>query len=56
MHQINANSFGLFQRILKQMGWLPTDPFTISEPQNQEIGELYEVQESPATDFVARKL
>ena len=34
----------------------PTNPFTISEPQDQEIVEFYVVQERRATDFVAPKL
>ena len=29
----------------------PTDPFTISEPQNQEIGKFYVVPERPTTDY-----
>ena len=29
----------------------PTDPFTIFEPQNQEIGTSYVVQERRATEF-----
>ena len=36
--------------------FLPTNPFTILEPQDQEIGELYVVQERRATDFEAPKL
>ena len=34
----------------------PTDPFSISEPQNQEIAEFYLVQERRKTDFEAPKL
>ena len=34
----------------------PTNPFTISEPQDQEIDEFYEVLERRAMDFKARKL
>ena len=34
----------------------PTNPLTILEPQDQEIGELYAVQERRATDFEAKKL
>ena len=34
----------------------PAVPFTISEPQNQEIGEFHGVQERRATDFKASKL
>ena len=29
----------------------PTGPFTIQEPQEQEIGEAYVIQECRATDF-----
>ena len=32
---------------------LPTDPFTIFEPQAQEIGEYYVVQKRRTTDFDA---
>ena len=31
----------------------PTGPFTISEPQNQEISEFVLVQKSRATDYEA---
>ena len=34
----------------------PTNTFTILEPQDQEIGELYAVQECRVTDFEAAKL
>ena len=34
----------------------PTGSFTIIEPQDQEIGEFYEVQKRCATDFEAPKL
>ena len=34
----------------------PTDPFTILEPQNQEISEFHVVQEERATDFEDQKL
>ena len=34
----------------------PTNPFTILEPQDQEIGEFYVVQERHMTDFKAPKL
>ena len=34
----------------------PTEPFTILEPYDQEIGELYLVQERRVTDFEASKL
>ena len=33
-----------------------THPFTVLEPQNQEIGEFYVDQESRSTDFEAPKL
>ena len=33
----------------------PTDPFTILDPQNQEINEFYIVQERRTTDFKALK-
>ena len=35
---------------------LPTNPFTILEPQDQEIGQIYVAQERRATDFGAQKL
>ena len=34
----------------------PTNIFPILEPQDQEIGEFYVVQERRATDFEAPKL
>ena len=34
----------------------PTGPFIISESQDQENGELYEVQERHATNFEATNL
>ena len=34
----------------------PADPFTISEPQNQEIGKFYVVQDGLGTDLEAPKL
>ena len=34
----------------------PTNPFTFLEPRNQEIGEIYVVQERRVTDFEAPKL
>ena len=34
----------------------PTDPFTISKPQNQEIGEFYAIQKWGTTDFESSKL
>ena len=34
----------------------PTNPFTILEPQDQEISEFYVVQERHTTDFKAPKL
>ena len=34
----------------------PTSPFTILEPQDQDIVEFYVVQERRATDFKAPKL
>ena len=34
----------------------PTNPFTMLEPQDQEIGEFYVLQERRATDFEASKL
>ena len=34
----------------------PTDIFTIPEPQDQEIGEFFVVQERRATDYEAPKL
>ena len=34
----------------------PTNPSTIVEPEDQEIGEFYVVQEHRATDFEASKL
>ena len=34
----------------------PTGPFTILEPQHQEIGEFCEVKERRATYFEAQKL
>ena len=34
---------------------LPTGPFTILKPQDQDIGETYEVQRRLATDFEAQK-
>ena len=36
--------------------YFPTSPFTILEPQDQEIGEFYVIQERRATDFEASKL
>ena len=36
--------------------WYPTNPFTILEPLDQEIGEFYVVQERHATDLDAPKL
>ena len=41
---------------IEQFWSLPTNPLTILEPQNQEIGELYVAQERCATDFEAPKL
>ena len=43
------------------VGWVwrsvcPTRPFTILEPQDQDIGEFYVVQERRTTDFEASKL
>ena len=35
---------------------VPTEHFTISEPQYQEIGEFYVVQNRRRTDYEARKL
>ena len=35
---------------------LQTGPFTILQPQDQEIGEFYSVQERRSTDFEAPKL
>ena len=35
---------------------LPTSPFAIPEPYDQEIGEFYVVQECLVTDFGAPKL
>ena len=35
---------------------IPTNPFTILQPQDQEIGELYVAQKHRATDFEAPKL
>ena len=37
-------------------GVYPTIPFTIEEPQDQEIDEFHVVQERCATDFEAPKL
>ena len=34
----------------------PTNPFTVLEPQDQEIGEFYVAQECRVTDFGAPKL
>ena len=34
---------------------VPTNPFTILEPQDQEIGEFYVVQKLLATDLEAPK-
>ena len=34
----------------------PTNPFTILEPQDQEIAESYVIQQCRATDFEAPKL
>ena len=34
----------------------PTDPFTISEPRDQEIVDFYVVQDRRTTDFEAQKL
>ena len=34
----------------------PTGPSTIKEPQDQEIGEIYDVLEQRATDFEAPEL
>ena len=34
----------------------PTDPFTILEPRDQDIGEFYEVHERRKTDFEATNL
>ena len=36
--------------------YLPTNTFTVLEPQDQEIGECYVVQERRVTDFEAPKL
>ena len=36
--------------------YYPTNSFTILEPEDQEIGEFYVVQERRATDFEAPKL
>ena len=38
------------------MYYYPTDPFTISEPYNQEISEFYVVRGRRTTDFEAPKL
>ena len=34
----------------------PTDPFTVTKPQDQEIGEFHVVYGHHATDFEAPKL
>ena len=34
----------------------PTDPFTIFEPQHQDIGKIYVVRERYTTEFAAPKL
>ena len=44
--------FEMFDRVFH----FPTNPFTILEPRDQEIGEFYLVQERRATDFEAPKL
>ena len=41
--------FFLMKRTLSACS--PTDPFTALEPEGQDIGELYLVQERLATDF-----
>ena len=46
----------LFKRHSSIIEPYPTDLFTIWEPQHQEIGEFYVVQERFATDFEAHKL
>ena len=38
------------------VGRVPTDPFTILEPRDQEIAEFYVARECLATDFKAPKL
>ena len=35
---------------------VPTDPFTMLEPRDQEIGEFYEIQKLRWTDLEASKL
>ena len=45
---------------ISQQPWIdtfyPTGPFTILEPKDQEIGELYAVQKRPKADFEAPRL
>ena len=40
---------------LKKYNHIPTDPFIILEPQDQEIGEIYEVQELKICEMVGRE-
>ena len=48
-----ATSFGKRNATLDSF---PTNPFPILAPRDQEIGELYVVQDRRATDFEATKL
>ena len=46
-------SVGIFRPYLEEFSDYPTNPFTILEPQEQEIGDFYIVQEHRASDFQA---
>ena len=54
---LNKRIVGFTQHVLRRFHLhLPNGPFTILEPQDQEIGELYIVQERCATYFEVPKL